>query len=154
MPLRAVAQERAERARQERSQLGVGEPGKRADRRRRPPRREAFLRARARLPGAGARGAARGSAPRVPGGTTVMPPGLRRSDAILHTTFEVPTPSEQVRLVVARTAVWIADATARARVKSRRDRAEVEVALVDPGALDARDDLARPMSQTAREYCR
>ena len=47
-----------------------------------------------------------------------MPPGLRRSDAILETTFDVPTPSEHVRLVFARTAVWIADATARARVKS------------------------------------
>ena len=42
----------------------------------------------------------------------MIPPGLRRSEAILHTTFEVETPSEQVRLVVARTDVWIAEATA------------------------------------------
>ena len=48
----------------------------------------------------------------------MIPPGLRRSDAILQTTFDVPTPSEHVRLVFARTAVWIADASARARVKS------------------------------------
>ena len=48
-----------------------------------------------------------------------MPPGLRRSDAILQTTFEVDTPSEQVRLVVARTEVCTADATARALTKSR-----------------------------------
>jgi hypothetical protein len=47
-----------------------------------------------------------------------MPPGFRRSDAILQTTFEVATPSEQLRLVFPRTAVWIAEATARARVKS------------------------------------
>ena len=47
-----------------------------------------------------------------------MPPGFRRSDAILQTTFDVPTPSEHVRLVRPRTAVWIADATVRARVKS------------------------------------
>ena len=49
--------------------------------------------------------------------TTVMPPGLRRSDAILQTTFDVETPSEQVRLVVVRTEVWTADATARACTK-------------------------------------
>ena len=54
----------------------------------------------------------------VPGGTTVTPPGFRRSEAILQTTFDVPTPSEHVRLVFARTAVWIAEATARAPVKS------------------------------------
>ena len=48
----------------------------------------------------------------------MIPPGLRRSDAILQTTFDVPTPSEHVRLVRARTAVWTADAIARARVKS------------------------------------
>ena len=30
-----------------------------------------------------------------PGGTTVMPPGLRRSEATLQTTFDVETPSEQ-----------------------------------------------------------
>ncbi len=48
----------------------------------------------------------------------MIPPGLRRSDATLQTTFEVETPSEHVRLVVARTEVWMAEATARAREKS------------------------------------
>ena len=70
----------------------------------------------------------------------MIPPGFRRSDATLHTTFEVPTPSEHVRLVRPRTAVWIADATASSR-EIIRDGAQVEVALVDPGALDAWDDL-------------
>ena len=117
-PSRAVAEQRAERSREERPQLGVRERCERADRLD-AGRPQPLLGARARRRGAG--GPASGARKRasVPGGTTVMPPGLRRSDAILHTTFEVPTPSEHVRLVVARTAVWIADATARARVKSR-----------------------------------
>ena len=80
----------------------------------------------------------------------MIPPGLRRSDAILQTTFEVPTPSEHVRLVRPRTAVWTADAIPRARVKSRRDGAQIEVALVDPGALDARDDLCDRVPHDAR----
>ena len=79
-----------------------------------------------------------------------MPAGFRRSEAILHTTFDVPTPSEHVRLVRPRTAVWIADATARARVKSRATVAEVEVALVDSRPLDARDDLGHGVPDDAR----
>ena len=71
-----------------------------------------------------------------------MPPGLRRSDAILQTTFDVETPSEQVRLVVARTEVWIAEATARAAHEVARDRRQVEVALVHARPLEARNDLA------------
>ena len=51
----------------------------------------------------------------VPAGTTVIPPGLRRSDATFATTFVGATPSEQERLVAARTEVWTASATARAR---------------------------------------
>ena len=70
-----------------------------------------------------------------------MPAGFLRSDAILHTTFEVETPREHVRLVVARTEVCTAEATARAPTKSRRDGSDVEVPLVDPRALDAGDDL-------------
>ena len=38
----------------------------------------------------------------MPGGTTVIPPGLRRSEATLQTTFDVETPSEQVSDVAAR----------------------------------------------------
>ena len=98
--------------------------------------------ARGPTPGSRRTRAARGTVLRFPGGTTVMPPGLRRSDAILHTTFEVPTPSEQVRLVVARDR-GLDRRRDRARTREvGRDRAEVEVALVDPGALDPRDDLA------------
>jgi hypothetical protein len=47
-----------------------------------------------------------------------MPPGLRRSDATFATTFEGATPSEQERLVAARTDVWTASATGRARAQS------------------------------------
>ena len=44
-----------------------------------------------------------------------MPPGLRRSDATFATTFAGATPSEQVKLVAARTDVCTASATTRAR---------------------------------------
>ena len=108
---RAIAQERAERAgRSVRSSTSasaasapiVSTPAPRS-------------RASARGPTPGRRRTASGArnAASVPGGTTVMPPGLRRSEAILQTTFDVPTPSEQVRLVPPRTAVWTADAIAR-----------------------------------------
>ena len=54
----------------------------------------------------------------LPAGTTVTPPGLRRSLAIFATTFALETPSEHVSRVVPRTAVWIASASARAARKS------------------------------------
>ena len=53
-----------------------------------------------------------------PGGTTVSPPGLRRSLATFATTFEVETPSEHDRLVAPRTAACTASATNRARRNS------------------------------------
>ena len=53
----------------------------------------------------------------LPAGTTVIPPGLRRSLAILETTLQLETPSEQERLVAPRTAACTASATARARAK-------------------------------------
>ena len=94
------------------------------------------------LPGARAPGTAPGSGPRDPAGTTVIPPGLRRSDATLHTTLAVETPSEQDRLAEPRTAVRTASASPRARAKpSPITRREIEVALVEAGALDARHDL-------------
>ena len=43
-----------------------------------------------------------------------MPPGLRRSDAILQTTFDVETPSEQESDVEPRTATCTAPARRRA----------------------------------------
>ena len=78
----------------------------------------------------------------MPGGTTVTPPGLRRSDATLHTTFDVATPSEHDSEVAARTDVCTAsgDPAGVAEVVDRR--AEVEIPLVDAGSLDHRDDLA------------
>ena len=56
--------------------------------------------------------------PRCRRGRRSDPPGLRRSLAIFATTFDVETPSEQVRLVAARTAVCTASATLRAARKS------------------------------------
>ena len=89
----------------------------------------------------------------VPAGTTVTPPGFRRSDAILHTTFEVPTPSEQVRLVVARTAVWIADATARALTKSSTTVPRSRYPSSIP-VRSMRGTISATVSQTTLEYCR
>ena len=77
-----------------------------------------------------------------PGGTTVSPPGFRRSLAILATTFEVATPMAAVRLVAPRTEVCTASASARASLKFGGHLTEVEVALVHPGALDGRHDVA------------
>ena len=53
-----------------------------------------------------------------PGGTTVSPPGLRRSDATLATTLHVATPSEHVSEVAPRTAACTASASPRAARKS------------------------------------
>ena len=77
----------------------------------------------------------------LPGGTTVIPPGFRRSEATLQTTFEVETPSEHESDVAARTDVCTASATGRAPRNAGHDRAEVEVALVDPDLLDPWHDL-------------
>ena len=63
------------------------------------------------------RAAAPGTAASPPGRTTVSPPGLRRSEAIFATTFELPTPSEQDSRVRARTTARTASATARASSK-------------------------------------
>ena len=73
-------------------------------------------------PGSCARRTARGTRASRPAGTTVIPPGLRRSLAILRRPSSVETPSEHVRLVAPRTAVCTASATARARRKSPRPR--------------------------------
>ena len=135
-PARQVSEQRAERAGQERPQLPVsGECGQRTV----VSTPAARSLSSARGPTPGRRRTASGARNRasVPGGTTVIPPGLRRSEAILHTTFEVATPSEHVRLVRPRTAVWIAEAIARARVKSDATLAEVEVPLVQAGPLNA-----------------
>ena len=45
-----------------------------------------------------------------PGGTTVIPPGFRRSDATLQTTLDVETPSEHESDVEPRTAACTASA--------------------------------------------
>ena len=49
-----------------------------------------------------------------PGRTTVSPPGLRRSEATLATTFDVATPIEQESRVRAFTTARTASASARA----------------------------------------
>ena len=89
----------------------------------------------------------------LPGRTTVSPPGLRRSEATLATTLQVATPSEHVRELAPRTAACTASASFARAEEVRRDLAEVEVALVDPGLLDRRDDLADGLPDR-REYWR
>ena len=94
------------------------------------------------MPGSSLIGNGARNAASRPGRTTVRPPGLRRSEATFATTFEVATPSEHESCVRARTTARTASATARASSKLSATPAEVEVALVDPGLLDRRDDLA------------
>ena len=60
----------------------------------------------------------------VPAGTTVIPPGFRRSEATLATTFVGATPSEHERLVAPRTDVRTASATTRARGNSEASPAK------------------------------
>ena len=141
IPQRPIAEERADRAGEDDAQLDVGERGEIADRLH-PGGREPLPPPWGRRPAACERGTAPGTAPPCPGGTTVIPPGLRRSEATLQTTFEVETPSEHESEVAARTDVCTASATARAPVNVGDDRAEVEVALVDPDLLDPGHDLA------------
>ena len=72
----------------------------------------------------------------------------------MATTLQVATPSEQV------SAVDAADGRLHRLGELARgeevggDLAEVEVALVDPGLLDGRHDLARRELQTVCEYWR
>ena len=84
-----------------------------------------------------------------PAGTTVRPPGLRRSLATFATTLQLATPSEHERLVAARTAACTASRR-RAPAEVRGDLPEVEVALVEAEPLDGRDDLAYGRPDRAR----
>ena len=120
-------------------------PGRRSSRSR--PRAAAPRRA-GPIPGSSRIGeAAPGTRPPGPAGTIVSPPGLRRSEAILATTFEVARPSEHESRVRARITACT-DLGERARVvEGRRDLAEVEVALVDAGLLHRR---ARPRARATR----
>ena len=146
---RAIAQLPSDDAAQERPKLVVverGEPADRVDaRRRRASPRRAARRPGSRRIGNGARNAAS-----RPGRTTVSPPGLRRSEATLATTFDVATPSEHESRVRARTTARTVSATARASSNDGRDLLEIEVALVDPGLLDRRHDLAHRRPHLAR----
>ena len=111
-----VAQDPADAAGEHRPQVGVREHGEGADAID-PGRVQASLGARP-DPWETANRIAERKRASAPGGTTVIPPGLRRSEATLQTTFAVETPSEQDRLVAARTAVCTASAAPRARSKS------------------------------------
>ena len=83
-----------------------------------------------------------------------MPPGFRRSEATLQTTFEVDTPSEHgARSRADRDLDRLGD-RARAARTSPTTLAEVEVALVQPGPLDARARPRRSPLHTDCEYCR
>ena len=82
-----------------------------------------------------------------------MPPGLRRSEATLQTTFEVETPSEHESAVDARTAVRTASATARAPEKSAVDLPRSRYPSSSP-VRSTRGTTSRTAAQTASEYCR
>ena len=72
----------------------------------------------------------------------MIPPGFRRSEAILHTTFEVAD-SERAREARSATHGRLDRRCDRPRAREvGGDCAEVEVALVDSGALEPRDDLS------------
>ena len=104
----------------------------------------ATSRASARGPIPGSRRIASGArnAASRPGRTIVSPPGLRRSEAIFATTFELAS-AERAREPRARADRGLHGLGERARVvEGRRDLAEVEIALVDPGLLDRRHDVA------------
>ena len=93
------------------------------------------------LRGAGARRTARETPPRARRGRRSARPAFAGHLAILATTLQLATPIAAVReLVLPRTDVWTASAKARASAKFDRLLAEVEVSLVEPGALDRRDD--------------
>ena len=86
----------------------------------------------------------------VPGRYDRDPAGFRRSDAILQTTFEVATPERagEARRRPHRDLDRRGDGPRPREVP--RDRGEVEVALVDAGALDARNDLRDRVPHDAR----
>ena len=126
-------------AREERAQLRVRERCELADLV--TPAAPSRASARGRRP-AGRAPAGREEARLRPGGTTVIPPGLRRSDATLQTTFDARHASEHERLGRAAHG-GLHRTRERAGAGELGDhRAEVEIALVEPGSLDARDDLA------------
>ena len=90
----------------------------------------------------------------LPGGTTVIPPGLRRSEATLQTTFErrdAERARERGRGPHRRLHRLGDGAGAGER---RDDGAEIEIPLVDPHLLDPRHDLANRASTPPREYWR
>ena len=71
----------------------------------------------------------------------MIPPGLRRSDATLQTTFDVETPSEHERDVEPAHGDLHGLGEPPRPANESSDRAEVEVSLVEPGALDPGHDL-------------
>ena len=148
-PARAVAQRRAPpcRGRSARASRRRAPRARRSSSRRRSASRSS---ARGPTPGSTRTGNGARNAASRPGRTTVSPPGLRRSDATFATTFEVATPSEHESRVRSRTTACTASASARASSNVGRDLAEVEVALVDPGLLDGRHDLADDRPDLAR----
>ena len=78
----------------------------------------------------------------MPAATTVTPAGLRRSEAILATTFDVPQPNDAESPVALRISSCRAVRYRRASPDEATTRAEVEVALVDADLLHGRAALA------------
>ena len=82
-----------------------------------------------------------------------MPPGFRRSDAILHTTFAVDTPSEQESDVAPRTATCTASASRRAPANDVRTLPRSRYPSSSP-VRSTRGTTSPTADQTAFEYCR
>ena len=140
-PAGAVAQQPPDlaRAAARRARRPAAPPARRSSRRLQRARRSSAL---GPTPGSCGRRTAPGTRPRARPGTTMSPPGLRRSLATLATTLHDATPSEHVRLVAPRRPPARPRRPPRASRKVARDLAEVEVALVEAGPLDRRHDLA------------
>ena len=83
----------------------------------------------------------------------MIPPGLRRSEAIFATTFDGATPSEHERRVAARTDVCTASATARARPKSAASPAKSRYPSSSP-VRSTVGTTSRIAVQTEAEYSR
>ena len=91
-----------------------------------------------RRPTAARSAAAPGTPPPSPGGTTTSPSGLRRSDAILATSWVGATPTEIVSASSSRTAALICRAIASPSPNSVARAGDVEERLVDRDGLDER----------------
>ncbi len=84
----------------------------------------------------------------------MSPPGLRRSEATFATTFDGATPSEQERLVPARTDACTASATFRASSQSSPETSPMSRYPSSIPTCSTVGVTPRIVCQTEREYSR